>query len=289
MRTTRSREDASHTFQLTESWSGIEKSFRDKTKALKKSLDHSATGTAIEGRFKELLTAYLPRRYVLTPGFVANASGARSPMMDLIVSDCLHIPPLSVEPGYTVFTCESVAAAIEITSGPRGRVGTGQSAVSKLHADLRKLAKVRELGKNREYQIEVPYVDKNGALRIDTAHMMVESPGPRSFIVTCGDEWANATTYESNIIKAIRAVKAEGHEVWLHAAYSVKHGLLTFKPYTDLECEWTTKDALLEFVLFLNQSLVNFPTHPIRLRRYRNSTPVDGAEVGSPPSFLPGP
>jgi hypothetical protein len=280
--------DPSRTFALSEYWAGIEKGFREKAKSLKKSLNHSSTGIAVEGRFQRLLSEYLPRRYVLAPGFVADASGARSPMMDLIISDCLHIPPLSVEPSYTVFACESVAGAIEITTGPRGQLGKGPNAVSKLHADLRKLSVVRKLGENRHYHAQVPIVD-GGAVALGTADIVAVSPGPRSFLVTCGDEWVNASTYERNLVAALKAVRSEGRSVWLHAAYSVKHGLLSFVPYTDFECTWTTKDPLLEFVMFINQSLTNFPTYQIDLRRYRSSMPPDGQMVGSPPVFVPDP
>lgn len=280
--------DPSRTFELSEHWAGIEKTFGEKAKSLKKSMNHSATGIAVEGRFQKMLAEFLPRRYVLAPGFVVNAEGARSPMIDLLVSDCLYIPPLSVESSYSVFTCESVAAGIEITTGPRGRVGTGAKAVSKLHADLRKLSAVRSLGENRQYQTQVPIVE-SGGITFKTASIVAVSPGPRSFLVTCGDEWASAATYERQLVAALRAVQAEGKSVWLHAAYSVKHGLLTFKPYSDFEGTWITKDPLLEFVLFLNQTLTDFHTYQINLRRYRPSIPQDGAIVGSPPTFMPGP
>lgn len=268
-------------------WEGIENGFREKAASLKKaSGHHGAAGAAIEDRFRKVLAEYLPRRYVLMPGFVVNAEQERSPNMDLLISDCMHIPPLSVEQSHTAFACESVAAAIEITSGPRGTIKRASGKTTKLEDDLRKLAKVRKLGENRKYQDQIMVTTPEGRFQLATRTFAVTKPGPRAFLVTCGDEWANAATYERNLVAALRALKDEGTNVWLHAAYSVAHGLLTFKPYSDFEGEWRQTNALLDFVLYINQLVGSFPTYQIDLGRYRSAPQSDGTIIGSPAEFV---
>ena len=64
--------------------------------------------------------------------------------------------------------------------------------------------------------------------------------------------------------------------VWLHMAYSLKHGLYRFRAYTNFEYRHIEKDALLEFVLWLNELLSTYPTYRMNLSRYRPGLRKEG-------------
>ena len=97
-------------------------------------------------------------------------------------------------------------------------------------------------------------------------------------------------TYANNVVGALQRIRAEGQDIWLHAAFSFKHGLLKFRPYTEFEYSWLeSDDALLDFIVRLNMSVSDFITDKIDLRRYLpaliNHGLIDVAEAyGSPMS-----
>jgi hypothetical protein len=152
-------------------------------------LRHPSSGFNAENYFRDLFKQYLPRRYAVESGFVVNVAGERSDFIDVLIIDCLNIPPLSAEPHFKVFPAEAVVGAVEITSAPKGKVkrsGIGQT-IEKLENDLLKLAKLRGIARDREY-LDSLAVQTTAGLQLTTSKINYSLP-PRSFLITCGDEW----------------------------------------------------------------------------------------------------
>src|SRR6185436_5689834 len=128
--------------------------------------------------FQELLCAYLPRRYIVEPGFVVTETDAMSDYIDLLIVDVLHIPPLCNDPPVRIFAAESIVAAIEITAAPL--------VSGKLRGDVLKLAKVRGLSRVRKYRdwfpIATDHVSKIELRQLDIA---ITLPA-RTILITCG-------------------------------------------------------------------------------------------------------
>src|SRR5215470_13693673 len=91
---------------LADYWTGIHKALRGRLESVRDYLRHPSSGVNAENYFRDLLKQYLPRRYAIESGFVVNATGDRSSFIDILIVDCLNIPPLSVEPHFRVFPAE---------------------------------------------------------------------------------------------------------------------------------------------------------------------------------------
>jgi hypothetical protein len=275
---------AQQNINVPEFWQKFRRALSEQFEGISSALGgYPLLGATPEAEFRKLFSTYLPRRYLVEPGFVINAKGDRSSAMDLLIVDNHNVPPLLIGAEFSVFATESVAAAMEITASPK----TG----GKIEDDLRKLAKVRQLGATREYRAVLPVMeeDKKIKYRAFQTHL---APGPRTFLVTCGDEWAKPETYRDNVVEALKRIRDDGQDVWLHAAFSLTHGLLVFQPYTDFGCVWITENALMEFILRVNTLVGDFITDRIDLRRYLPTLeehklfdPADS--IGSPTEYVP--
>ena len=77
--------------------------------------DHpGAKGDVAENAWRELLKAYLPARYRLSPGFVINCEGQRSHQIDCIIYDNIYTPNFFGEHGVWYIPAEAVYAVFEI-------------------------------------------------------------------------------------------------------------------------------------------------------------------------------
>ncbi len=266
---------------LADYWNGIQSSIDARLSSIKTYLKHPVSGTNIETYFRDLLREYLPRRYAVETGFVVNSNGERSDQIDIVVADLHEIPPLSSEPLLKIFPAEAVVAAIEVTSSPKSRVkrGEGLGYVSKFQDDVSKLAYLRRLARHREYKDRIPFVtvaNQTGQIAFQEL-IWKQDLAPRSFLITCGDEWSQRNTFESNLLTSLCAVRKEGQDAWVHAVFSMKHGMLWFKANTDFHCDWRTKHALLEFILFVNKMVSTYQTFRIDIARYRPTLPEAGS------------
>lgn len=252
---------------LPDYWDGIADALGARLAASKKYLRHPVAGFSAEGHFKDLLREYLPKRYAVETGFVINVSGRRSQHIDIIIADTLHIPPLCSEPTYKVFAAESVCAAIEITTSPRAR----EKGVPKFEGDLAKLGGVRSLCNKREY-FEVHPVKVGDKIEMYPLPFTLTG-SPRSYLVTSGDEWKSADTYQRNLVSALKKLNSQGKPTWVNAALSLQHGLLLFKPYTQHESHWQRSNALLNFLLVINQAIATFSTFKVDIKRYAKTIP----------------
>ena len=252
---------------LPEYWDGIEEALGARLTSSKKYLRHPAAAFSAEGRFKKLLRVYLPKRYAVEAGFVMNASGQRSQHLDIIIADTFHIPPLCSEPAFKVFAAEAVCAALEITTSPRSR----EKGVGKFEKDLCKLSGVRALCAEREYFDMHPVpIDGKTELRPQSFTL---AGSPRCFMITSGDEWQSADTYQRNMVSALKKLRSQGKKNWLNAALSLQHGLLMFRPYTAYEGQWQKSNGLLKFLLLLNHAVTTFSTFKVDIRRYAKALP----------------
>ena len=245
-------------------WDGIANALNARLSVSKKYLQHPVAGFSAEAYYTELLREYVPTRYAVASGFVVNSSGHRSQHIDIIIADTHHIPPLCSEPTYRVFAAESVCAAIEVTTAPRGR----DKNLGKLEQDIRKLAEVRALCKERHYFEMQPVVVGK---KIEYQAVPFVLTGTRCYLITSGDEWKSADTYQRNVVAGLHNLRAGGKQPWLNAAYSVRHGLLEFVAYTDFLSQWSSNNALLAFLLAINQGVNTFSTFKVDLRRYAKS------------------
>ena len=128
---------------LADYWSGIHASLDGRLLSVKDYLRHPSSGFNAENYFRDLFKQYLPRRYAVESGFVVNVAGERTDFIDVLIVDCLNIPPLSAEPHFKVFPAEAVVGAVEITSAPKGKVkrsGIGQT-IEKLGAVVNRCVK----------------------------------------------------------------------------------------------------------------------------------------------------
>jgi hypothetical protein len=262
---------------LADYWSGIHNALDGRLSSVKEYLRHPSSGFTAENYFRDLLTEYLPKRYSVESGFVVNVAGERSDFLDVLIVDALNIPPLSTESHFKVFPAEAVVGAIEITSSPKSRVERSgiKGTISKIQDDILKLAKLRRIAKDREYLMPVHVRNGN---RIELRSVPFPyALSPRCFLITCGDEWVNAATYERNLVEAMTTAKSRHPDVWLNAVFSMRHGMWHFKPFTDFERKRITVNALLEFVLFINTVVAEFHTSQIDIRRYRPTIPKEGS------------
>jgi len=248
-------------FIIQDLWNGIENALNEKVSALKNSIDHSAASNTAEKLFRDFIREYIPQRYSVTSGFIANASGQRSHLVDIIIADRFHIPPLCCESNYNVYAIESVCAAIEVTTAPE--------QPGKFKNDIEKLARIRTMGKTREYLLEVPVLDE-GLPQIKVINAVTEGC-PRTFLITCGREWKNDKTYKRNLVKAIKSAVIKNENAWINAVFSMSHGMLHF--HESLDVEWDKKDALLNFLLFLNHANNYFITGKVDIQKYRPTIP----------------
>ena len=263
---------------LADYWSGIHNAIDGRLLSVKDYLKHPSSGFTAENYFRDLLKEYLPRKYSVESGFVVNVAGERSDFLDVLIVDSQNIPPLSAEAHFKVFPAEAVVGAIEITSAPKARVSRAgiDGKLSKLEDDILKLAKLRGIAREREYLIPVNSV-QNNQVQFANARLPYILP-PRCFLITCGDEWVKAATYEKNLLGAMNAAAKRSAHVWLNAAFSMRHGMFHFKPFTDFDHQRTIENALLEFVLFINVVIAEFRTSHIDIRRYRPTLPEDGGQ-----------
>lgn len=256
---------------LKDFWAGVEDTFRSKVKGIRELLRHQASGGAIEAYFRDLLCSYLPRRYIVEPGFVVTAEGKMSDYIDLLVIDALNIPPLCNDPPVRIFAAESVVAAIEITSAPLGKVKrSGLGTIYKLQDDTLKLARVRGLTRLRRYSEIFPRTTEDGSDVVMPHVNFDRKLSPRTVLITCGSE-GRRSTYETRLLSSLRAAKDVDGDTWVHLAYSLKHGLYRFKAYSDFGFRRHEDNALLEFLLRLNHIISSYHTYRIDITRYRKS------------------
>lgn len=256
---------------LAKYWEGVHSALDARLSVAKEYIKHPATGISAENYFRDLFQEYLPKRYVAAPGFAVDTSGVRSDDIDIIIADTFHIPPLCSEPNFKVFAIESVCAVIGITTAPKSTVKRGNHKVPKFESDIEKLATVRSMGRYRKYVDLVPILAE-GRVQF----MQVEIPidlCPRAFIITSGDEWTKAETYEKHLLDSLRSVRNNNPDTWLNAALSLRHGMLHFAPHTDFESKWFKDNPLLEFLLFLNKAIATFHTFKIDIQKYRPTIP----------------
>ena len=88
------------------------------------------------------------------------------------------------------------------------------------------------------------------------------------YVVTSGDEWKSPDTYTKNGVVALERLSSRDNHPWLNAAFSLRHGLLEFEPYTAFHGHWTTTNSLLQFLFTLNQAVSTFSTFKVDLKRY---------------------
>lgn len=262
---------------LADYWSGIHNALDGRLTSVKEYLRHPSSGFTAENYFRDLLSEYLPKRYSVESGFVVNVAGERSDFLDVLIVDAMNIPPLSAESHFKVFPAEAVVGAIEITSAPKSRVKRSgiEGTISKIEDDILKLAKLRGIAKDRQYLVPV-HLPKGDRVELRMATFPY-ALSPRCFLITCGDEWVKADTYERNLVQAMTTAKSRHPDVWLNSVFSMRHGMWHFKPFTDFERKRITVNALLEFVLFINTVVAEFRTSQIDIRRYRPTIPEDGS------------
>lgn len=199
-------------------WTGVEDTFRSKVKGIRELLKHQASGGAIEAYFRDLLCAYLPRRYIIEPGFVVTETGQMSDYIDLLIVDALNIPPLCNDPPVRIFAAESVVGAIEITAAPLGKVKrSGLGSIPKLQDDALKLARVRAMTRVRKYS-EVLAIGSEAASEVKLKRYDFERHlSPRTVLITCGSEGLRQT-YEERLLASLRKSREVNDNTWVHLA-----------------------------------------------------------------------
>ena len=267
---------------LASYWTGIHTALNGRLLSVKDYLHHPSSGLNAENYFRDLLRQYLPRRFSVESGFVANANGERSDLHDVLIVDCLHIPPLSAESHFKVFPAEAVVGAVEITSAPKTSVKRSglNEKITKLEDDILKLAKLRRIADDREYLHSVATETATGLQLVEGRFSF--SLSPRSFLITCGDEWSKKETFEKNLLGALTRAKQKQDQkhVWINAVLSMRHGMFHFVPYTEFEFNSIKDNALLEFFFFVNNAISEFFTSRIDLRRYRPTIPEEPKKNG---------
>lgn len=196
--------------------------------------------------------------------------------MDVLIVDCMHIAPLSAESHFKVFPAEAVVGALEITSAPKASVTRSGvvAKISKMQDDLLKLGRVRNIARDRQYLDSIPVMMRDGSVALED-RVINYSLSPRSFLITCGDEWKKHETYERNLMSAMTAAQAIERHSWVNGVFSMRHGLFHFHPYTNNEHTRIPQDdnALLEFMMFLSRAVSDFRTSRIDVSRYRPTLP----------------
>jgi uncharacterized protein DUF6602 len=249
-------------------WSGIERSLRHRLESVREYLKHPSSGVNAEHYFRQLLRDYLPRRFSVEPGFVVNDKGDKSDFIDALIVDTNNIGPLSTEPTFKIFAAEAVVGALEITSAPKAKVSRKgiEKKIPKLADDLLKLAKVRRIAKTRKY-VDLEY----------------ELP-PRCFLITFGDEWTHCENYRKHLMAGIETASQHGKDVWVNAAWSVRHGMFHFRPHLTGQIPTRVhENALLEFIFFINTAISSVRTDLIDVTRYR---PSAGRDVEPVPNTI---
>jgi hypothetical protein len=267
---------AHHSEGLAAYWGNIHDSLQARLDVVRDYLRHPISGTNAEGLFRDVLRAYPPQRSGVESGLVVNTHGTRSDLHDLLIVDTLNIPPLSAESHFKVFLAEAVVAGIEITSAPKSAVRRSGVAGTppKLEDDILKLARLREIARDREYIVTAAVPAAGDGVGFKDARLRYEL-SPRAYLLTCGDEWKRPRSYEDKLMSALTSAARRHEHVWLNGALSLRHGLFRFKPHTKFMHDRVSENALLEFVLSLNNAIASVPTGRIDLSRYRPNLPKE--------------
>jgi hypothetical protein len=266
---------AKRTHQLAKYWSGIHKALDNRLRSARELLRHPASGVNAELYFRQMLTEYLPRRFAVESGFVVNAAGERSDFMDVLLVDAVNIAPLSAEPGFKVFPAEAILGAIEITSSPQSKVRRSgfTHPISKMADDVLKLARLREIAREREYFVHLPDEYGSPPTPAFAQRRITYQLAPRCFLVTFGNEWVHEEKHLQNLLQSLRFAKLHSDHVWLNAVLSLKHGMYYFQRFTDFKYQHISANPLLEFFLYVNKAVSGIPTASINVTRYRPTTP----------------
>ena len=254
-------------------WGGIQRALDGRLIAVKEYSKHPASGSNAETYFRDMLAEYLPRRYSVEPGFVVNDTGEMSDLIDALIVDTHHVAPLSSEPHFKIFPAEAVVGAIEITSAPNSNVTRSghRAKIPKMADDILKLSRVRRIARTRKIFSNMVEDDGSSPPSLQTRELHYDL-APRCFLITFGSEWSKEKTYRAKLLDARNLASNHSDSVWLNAAFSLKHGMYHFEPYTAELTHFAT-NALLEFVLFINKAVASVPTGLIDVARYRPTVP----------------
>jgi hypothetical protein len=118
--------------------SGLHKDIQNKLQLARESFGHPVSaGDASEEVWVELLTKYLPKRYMVAKAFVVDSKGIFSQQIDVLVFDRQYTPFIFEFNGEKIVPAEGVYAAFEAKQSINARqVGYAQEkigSVRKLH------------------------------------------------------------------------------------------------------------------------------------------------------------
>lgn len=118
--------------------SGLHKDIQNKLQLARESFGHPVSaGDASEEVWLELLTKYLPKRYMVAKAFVVDSKGIFSQQIDVLVFDRQYTPFIFEFNGEKIVPAEGVYAAFEAKQSINARqVGYAQEkigSVRKLH------------------------------------------------------------------------------------------------------------------------------------------------------------
>jgi hypothetical protein len=103
------------TFDLDRAFYRKQATLRNDLEADREVVTHpGAKGDGSELHWKEMLSGFLPSRYLVSKGFVVDSTGKRSEQIDVIIHDHVFSPLLWESGGYLYVPAESVYAVFEV-------------------------------------------------------------------------------------------------------------------------------------------------------------------------------
>ncbi len=204
---------------------------------------YAELGRELEALVRNLLTEYLPNKYMVATGFVKTLEKLdwQSSQIDIIISRSDICHPIAVHQQYRVFPIESVISFMEVTSN---------LTPAKLTEDYEKVAELQRLN-NRTYYVPDPPAGIKYYFANETA------VHPRfyyfAFSTECGNERISQKMIELS----------NDYGVQLHALYVLKPSACFFMPNANagdgplykVTTETNPRDAIVGFLQHILISL----------------------------------
>jgi len=155
-------------FDLHGAFCGKQDTLRSFLETGRKIATHSgAKGDRSELRWKEMLSAFLPKRYLVSKGFVVDSAGCRSDQIDVIIHDHFFSPLLWEEGGHMYVPAEGVYAVFEVKQNHS--LDHIKYAAQKAASVRRRLRTEGEFGWLKGIATKKPFTVLAGLLTVDSA------------------------------------------------------------------------------------------------------------------------
>ena len=222
--------------------------------AIRLLMQHSASkGAEAEKVLSELLRKYLPQKYSIGSGFVAQDEKL-SPQIDIIIYDNILNVPIYKGDISGVFRSGSVYGCIEVTIGKLTR--------KKLETDIIKLSKLRKMcNKNIPFKKIFPQKHPSGRGYVVAQERFKAGPPPRTYICALsGTTYKTAENLATDVKKITQKYDSHMHGVFVIGGDGLKtqekEWLIWTKAFSNYETDYTEVDSFYTLLERMNSNFM---------------------------------